>query len=97
MNFELQLLFEFQFVIMDMQKKIIEARLKKVDESKLKESIERVDKLIEIYKNFDKYYYQAFYYKEKTLKLEYDNQQMANRVLELTAENDKLLKTINFS
>lgn len=93
MTTELKFMFEFLFVINDMQGKIIAARSKGVD---VEESIKRVDKLIEIYKGFDAYYYQAHFAQQKILFLEDQNLQLAKKMGELKEENLKLLKSLEW-
>ena len=91
---ELLFLFEFQSVIMEMQGKVMEAKLKGVKD--LTPSIERIDRLITIYKNFDKYYYSAHFQKEKNRKLERDLIDLSERITSLKEENKKLVETINW-
>lgn len=92
MTHELQFMFEFQSVINDMQGKIIEARMNGASEKQIADSIKRVDKLIEIYKNMDKYYYQAHFATQKILKLEEDNLSLAKMVSDLRTEKENLIK-----
>lgn len=96
MELELRTLFEFQQLINDLQGMVVQARLRNMDEERLRPSIERIDKLIEIYQTFDRYYYAAHFSRQRILALEHDCQQMGLKVMELQQENEKLLKTINF-
>ena len=97
MNDELKLIFEFQILIIEMQDKIIQARTKGTPEEVLQESIVRIDKLIEIYKHFDKFYYNAWYYQELYFKANSEKMDMAKRIDEQQIEIDKLTKTLNFA
>ena len=97
MKQQLKFLFDFQFVIADMQSKIIEARRKGTKEDVLNPSIERVDKLIEIYKTFDKYYYSAHFEKQKNIKLEHDIIELSEQISALQEENKKLLESIEWN
>jgi len=97
MSSDLKKLFEFEFIIIDLQKKIVEMRGKGVSESVLEPSMERIDKLIEIYKYFDHYYSDAVISRQKILKLESDILIMAEKIIELEKESTKLLKTLAFN
>lgn len=93
---ELLFLFEFQSVIMEMQMKIVEARGKGATEETLKLSIERIDRLIKVYKNFDKYYFNAHFQKERNQKLEGHIMSLSEQIDALKAENHKLLESLNW-
>lgn len=97
MNFELENLFKFQFLIAEMQQVILDARKKNVNQGLIDSMILRVDKLLEIYKTFDKYYYSAHFARQKILTLEFENQELRNALLKIKEENDKLLKSIKWN
>lgn len=84
-----------------MQKIIVDQRLKGVKEEVLKPSIERIDKLIAIYKSFDSFYYNAHFSQQKILQLEADKLELSTALMEkigeLKTENKKLLETIKFN
>ncbi len=86
-------MFEFQLVIAEMQLKINEAKQKGTDTT---ESEARVDKLIEIYSGFDKFYYSAHFNEQKILQLKKENHDLYDKLIEATKENEKLLATIEW-
>ena len=91
----LRLLTEFQQEIVGMQVKISELR-KKNPQSDLSEPIRRVDKLIEIYKMFDSFYFQNVRAQYKIGQLESDILELAKVNEDLKTENEKLLKSIEW-
>ena len=97
MNSNLKILFEFQYLIAEMQQRVIEMRMRGVSQETLQPAIVRIDKLVEVYKSFDKFYYSAHYNAQKILELESTILLMAEKISELEKENDKLLKTIKWN
>jgi len=90
-------MFEFQYVLAEMRQKIIEARMKNVPENLIQESVARVDKLFEIYKSFDAFYYSAHFSKQKILQLEMDKMIMSSKIEELQEENEDLQKAAEWN
>lgn len=84
-----------------MQKIIVEQRKKGSSEKILKPSLDRIDKLIEIYKTFDKFYFAAHFAKERIMMLEEEKVEMSvaltREVETLKEENAKLLKSIEWN
>ncbi len=96
MNFELENLFRFQLLINDMQQTILDAKKREAKPEIIEAMTGRVDKLIEIYKTFETYYYNSHFAHQKVLSLEFENQSLRNAILTMKDEHEKLLKSIEW-
>jgi len=94
-NSKLKKLFEFQFLIIDMQKLLIEARSKNPAKD-FSETEKRIDALIEIYKEYDRFYFAAFESEQKILSLEAEVLLLSGQIESLKSENEKLLKSLEW-
>lgn len=92
MNFELQTLFKFQKTINEMQAVCIGI----VDPAIREIATKRIDDLIETYKTFDKFYYSAHFNQQKVLQLGSELYEARLKIGELTEENQKLLKSLEW-
>lgn len=92
MNFELKNLFMFQSLIVEMQSICVKIK----DPVIRLAAIERVDKLIEIYKTFDRYYYEAHFNRQKILFQQNQIIELSKKMAEIKAENEKLLKSLEW-
>lgn len=92
MNFELETLFRFQKTLVEMQSVCVGIQDKSIREA----AIHRVDTLLEIYKTFDKFYYSAHSANQRAGKLTHDLIEAGKQIEALKAENEKLLKSIQW-
>lgn len=92
MNFELTNLFKFQALITEMQ--FISVQI--TDPQIRDKAIKRIDDLIDIYQTFEKYYYSAHFNEQRVLALQFELQEMRNKMLELSDDNTKLLKSLQW-
>lgn len=97
MNFELKKLFEFQDIITDMQKVVVEMMITKKDRKVIDSANARIDKLREIYNSFDSFYYRAHFNDQKILALQAEKIGLAKRISELEETVNKLEKTLAFN
>lgn len=83
-------------IIAEMQQTILDARKRGAKPEVIEAMTARVDKLIEVYKTFDKYYYNSHFAHQKILYLEFENQGLRNTILQMKDEHEKLLKGIQW-
>ena len=86
MNFELETLFKFQSLISDMQRTSIGIK----DTETRGKAIERIDSLIEIYKTFSSFYYNAHFAEQSILRLQHDKLELQAAITDLQSEVEKL-------
>lgn len=95
-NQELNFMFRFANVINEIQIKIVEARIAKVPEERIKPSIEMMDELLSILKSFDSFYFNAHMKGQKIVQLEGTVYKMGLKIIELEKENLKLLESLEW-
>lgn len=96
MSFDLKTLFEFQNVLVDMQKLLVEARMKN-PQADYSATEKRIDKLIEICNHYDGLYFSAYYNGQKISQLQSEIIIMGQQIESLKAENEKLLKSLEWN
>ncbi len=92
----LRTLFEFELIIIEMQSVVIDMRKRNVSKEIIDKAIERIDRLIEVYKMFDSFYFQEYYTDQKNVYLQKELQSERMRIIELQAEVEKLTKSLEW-
>jgi len=92
----LRTLFEFELIIIEMQSVVIDMRKRNVSKEIIDKAIERIDRLIEVYKMFDSFYFQAYYTNQKNVTLQKELQSERMIIVELRAEVKKLTDSLEW-
>ena len=87
----------FQLVIVDLQAKIIKAKAEGVGQDRLQSSIDLMNNLVDIYHQYDQFYFDWVYASDKLMQKDKELLTQYDVIRTLREENDKLLKTLQWN
>lgn len=90
-------LIDFQLVLIEMQKTVIDMRKRNVKNEVVEAACARIDKLIVIYEYFEKVYFNLNLNIQKNFKLEKEISDQRNVIVEQAKEIDKLTKSLQWN
>lgn len=93
METSLNTLFEFQLILADMQSKIVEAMQRGIDREHLKPKIDLYDRIHKIYRDYDRMYFQAVYWRDAYTR---QGVKLVNNYNEINLLNNKIKQIEEF-